>query len=346
MQIKKRAKSARFGKKTAPANEVKEEKKELAVNKEQAVIKEAAVEQSNQTQVSVKSENEEIKAVPAVAGAINGDPKANISEKNIEQIGKEEVHVINEGVQAPVVQNQQSYKEPQVSTIVGQKPVINENVYNDEVQIKEEGSHIQIAQNNNIRNESGVKTEMKQEPEKNENVYVVQTEIKKNMVRYFIIIAVISFLVGLITMAGVSFVLQRKSFELPFGLKKTVNITPSPKPTLKIEPTKTQLINLAEYSIEILNGSELAGAASRLRTALKTEGFEILSTGNADNSEYTDTIISKKKDVKSLYIEKLRKELEKKYILGNDFKTALPEDSEADVIITIGSKIASGSAQN
>ncbi len=99
------------------------------------------------------------------------------------------------------------------------------------------------------------------------------------------------------------------------------------------------------YSIEVINGSEVAGAASRLKSALTTAGFDVLSAGNADKSDYTDTIISVKKKVNSAFLDKLKDNLKETYVLKSDIKVTIPDINEADVIITIGGKVASNSAK-
>jgi hypothetical protein len=271
MQIKKRARSAIFGKKTEPIEEKKEEKKEETVDNEQPVVKKES---------AIIGENMEKKEMTEV---VENDSVAPVSEKTSDQVSQEKEQV-NEEVVQPISQ-------------------VNKEVVN--------------------------------EPPAGDGDYIVQTEVKRNLLHYFILIAVISFLIGLVSMAGISLLLQKTPFELPFITRK-VEITPSPKPTILVEPTKVVVVNLAEYKIEVLNGTEIAGAASKLKTALTTEGFSVISAGNAEKSDYTDTIISAKKKVTSAYLDKLKESLKKTYTIAPDSKTLVPESSEADVIITIG----------
>ncbi|MBU4016082.1 LytR C-terminal domain-containing protein [Patescibacteria group bacterium] len=322
MQIKKRAKSVKFGQKTEKAEVKNEENKDLTVEKQESEVKEPVKEEVVITDKNVAEEkiHEDLKNEAEEAVAV---------EKNGNQIKHEEAQVTQDRHIA--IQNEEVVKESSVSTDGGQEALVNDTSSKDEVKVDEE---IQLK-------EPEINTVIEKEPTVNDdNGYVVQTEIKKNILRYFIVIAIVSFLIGLISMAGISFVLQKKPFVLPFGLNKIVKISPSPKPTVKVEPTKVQEVNPAEYSIEILNGSEIKGGASRLKTALTTAGFDVLSAGNAEKSDYTDTIISAKKSVNAAYIEKLRVELEKSYILDTKTKVLADETSEADVIITIGGKVS------
>lgn len=268
MQIKKRARSVKFGKKI----ESHEKKKEV---KEEAIVKEEK-----------KIEKEEAGMVSIDSGAAN--------EKNNAQTNQKEAQ-IKEEVQAPIIQNQEVVNEPPANAA--------------------------------LKTESPV----------DDNDYIVQTEVKKNLLRYFIVVAVISFLIGLISMAVINFFLSGTNYDIPFIKREVVVATPSPKPTVTVEQTKVIEVDLAEYSIEVLNGSGISGVASELKTALTTDGFKVISAGNADKSDYTNTIISAKKKVSSAYLVKLKENLKKTYILDSDSKAVLAETDEADVIITIGS---------
>lgn len=295
MQIKKRAKSAKFGKKIEPVEEKKEEKKDPTVENKPPVVS-----IPDKEEVIVKEENKGEKQ--AQESAIS-DPEVKAVEEKNDLVNQEEVHVKEE--------------------------VVNESGVEEAIQPVN-------SVNQEVMNETPAKEIAEQRTPESDNAYVVQTEIKKNLLRYFILVAVISFLVGLVSMAAISFFLQKKPFELPFITRK-VEIMPSPVPTITVEPTKVVEVNLAEYNIEVLNGSEIAGEASKLKTELITGGFKVVSIGNAEKSDYRDTIISVKKKVSAAFLEKLKDNLKKTYTLAPDAKTSLPETSEADVVITIGS---------
>lgn len=111
-------------------------------------------------------------------------------------------------------------------------------------------------------------------------------------------------------------------------------VTLSPTPTIMPQPTKA--IDLSKYPIKILNGSGVAGEASRQKTNLEAEGFTVASVGNADNSDHTGTIIQAKKEVDKAYLNKLKSVLEKSFVVGE--VEELSEDSDSNVIIIIGSE--------
>ncbi len=137
------------------------------------------------------------------------------------------------------------------------------------------------------------------------------------------------FIIAIALLAGV-FLYRQGIFK--GGKENKVSVTPSP--TIIPSPTKT--IDLTKYTIEVQNGSEVAGEASRQKTSLESEGFTVSSIGNADKSDYTDTIIKAKKEVDKDYIAKLKNFLESAFTVGDT--QVLSEDSSVPVIVIIGTK--------
>lgn len=107
----------------------------------------------------------------------------------------------------------------------------------------------------------------------------------------------------------------------------------SPTPTIVPEPTKT--VDLAQYEIEIQNGSGISGEASRQKINLEEEGFTVSSIGNADNSDYEDTIIKAKKEVEKAFLNKLKNIFESSFIVKEEI---LPDTASVPVVVIIGSK--------
>ncbi len=143
----------------------------------------------------------------------------------------------------------------------------------------------------------------------------------------FIVLLAIAVITGLY--------LYRQSFTTKNVEKEKVtikNISPAPK-----TPTP-EAIDLTKFTINVLNGSETAGAASGLKSSLESEGFDVPSIGNADASTYEDTVIQAKKEVDKEYLEKLKEFLEKSYVVAK--VQELDEDSQTDVVVIIGSKTA------
>lgn len=110
-------------------------------------------------------------------------------------------------------------------------------------------------------------------------------------------------------------------------------VTLSPTPTITPEPTKA--IDLSKYEIEILNGSEVNGEAGRQKESLEKEGFAISSIGNADNSDYTDTLIQAKKEVDKDFLDKLKTVLESSFTVKEE---ELSEDASVLIVIILGTK--------
>jgi hypothetical protein len=105
-------------------------------------------------------------------------------------------------------------------------------------------------------------------------------------------------------------------------------------PTVTPEPTKA--IDLTKYEIEVLNGSGVDGQASKEKAALEEAGFTISSIGNADNSNYTDTVIKAKADVDKAFIGKLKTTLESSFTVGS--AETLSSDSSVPVVVIIGTQ--------
>lgn len=89
-------------------------------------------------------------------------------------------------------------------------------------------------------------------------------------------------------------------------------------------------IESGSISLEILNGTYVAGAASKLSSELKSKGYEVVSIGNEIN-DYVNTVI-KYKDGKVGVAEKIKSEINYKY------SVVLEKDSgiENDILIIIG----------
>jgi len=137
------------------------------------------------------------------------------------------------------------------------------------------------------------------------------------------------FILAIALLAGI-FIYKQGIFK-----KEKVDVASvTPTPAVTAEPTKA--VDLTKYEIEIQNGSEVSGEASRQKTNLEEEGFKISTIGNADNSDYTDTIIKAKKEVDENFITKLKDFLNNAFTVGET--ETLPEDSSASIVVIIGTK--------
>lgn len=171
---------------------------------------------------------------------------------------------------------------------------------------------------------------------------------KKHLVRYFFIIALIAFLVGIAFFAGTFYAVQKKSFSLPVSLPAGVpgftHAKPTPttapaSPTVAVSPTVAPVtpLEMSTNTIKVLNGSSIPGEAAKVKEQLTTAGFKVISAGNADNQDYQNTQISFKNTVSEGYIDKLKEELSKSFEIGTVSKLPPSAAVDADVTITIGS---------
>lgn len=121
------------------------------------------------------------------------------------------------------------------------------------------------------------------------------------------------------------------------GTASQLEIFVSPT-SAQIEPTKvaSEEVKLDKYPIKVLNGSGIAGEASKVKTILEDAGYTVDSTGNAGNYDYTDTVIQSKKNLEPDYLANLKALLKKTYVLGKD--QVLSASEEGSIVVIVGSK--------
>jgi len=103
-------------------------------------------------------------------------------------------------------------------------------------------------------------------------------------------------------------------------------------------PTPTEIpLDKEAYTIEVQNGSGIAGEGASVGEMLEKDGFKVGDIGNADNSNYEDTIITVNDEVPDSYIDALTKVLEKRGPVGKVKKFATGEDGE--VLVIVGSEL-------
>lgn len=100
-------------------------------------------------------------------------------------------------------------------------------------------------------------------------------------------------------------------------------------------PTSIPTINIDSLKIQVLNGSGVAGEATKVSTLLSQNKFKVANTGNAPNYDFVKTEIQTKDLVSTQIIDLLVESLEKDYT-STVSATKLPESSEYDIIVTTG----------
>ena len=129
----------------------------------------------------------------------------------------------------------------------------------------------------------------------------------------------------------------------PFGMLKgdsQVSVTPTPTPnsfTTEPTPTPTPLsVDKESASIRVLNGSGQAGVAGSAKAFIESKGYKVTAVGNADNFDFTDTIVVLKKSFAD-FADALVADLSSKYSVKVSDEELEASDS-ADIEIIIGIK--------
>lgn len=103
----------------------------------------------------------------------------------------------------------------------------------------------------------------------------------------------------------------------------------------EISPEKiAATLNRTKITISVENGSGQEGVAGKASDFLKGKGYNVSSTTNADNYNYTGVTI-KVKSSTSAYLNILKKDLSEKYTVSNT-SSDLSKDFAADAIVIIG----------
>lgn len=191
-----------------------------------------------------------------------------------------------------------------------------------------------------VEPQSQVSEDVKIEEKKSEfgsfiNENIVPPKRKSNNLAFFIMVVLVTFLIGLLAIGGFYYFSGNKmpDLNLNFSLQKP---TPTAIPTAVPSPT-AKPADLSAYNIKILNGSGKTGEAAKVKSALTAAGFKVGDIGNADASDYTKTTISAKNEVNKDFLQKLTTTLSESYILEEKIEK-LSDVNTSDVIITIGSE--------
>ncbi len=109
--------------------------------------------------------------------------------------------------------------------------------------------------------------------------------------------------------------------------------TPSAKatPSPSVSPTGA---SKSTVSIEVENGSGVAGVAGKMATFLKNQGYTVSGTSNADNFTYQNVTIEVKKSEPNVLSE-LKSSISTGYTLGTA-SASLPTSSSNDAIVIVG----------
>jgi len=126
--------------------------------------------------------------------------------------------------------------------------------------------------------------------------------------------------------------------QIPAAPETAVVPTPQPEveePVSTSPPEPKKEANLSKLSVEVLNGSGVAGAAGRVRDILEKGGFQNIEVGNAGSSAHRDTTVSMKEGIADSVLDVIEKLLDAYTVVSGD---VLDEDGQVDIIITVGAR--------
>ncbi len=172
----------------------------------------------------------------------------------------------------------------------------------------------------------GTSSEPKKEPEK--------PKVNKSL----IIIFAVTLALGALVTGGI--LVQKSALEKRPSPTPTPLIiaSPEPSPSPTPSPSPEPEIVLSEYKIQSLNGTGGKGIAGAVKDLLEAEGFEDVDADNADELDHTQTTVQLKQDTPDAVWNTIERALNSDYDLVKS-KEPLTEDSDYDVIITVGELI-------
>lgn len=113
----------------------------------------------------------------------------------------------------------------------------------------------------------------------------------------------------------------------------TTTVAPTAKPSSNPKDSSTGL-DRSSLSVQVLNGSGVAGVAKKGSDFLSGLGYSIASTGNADNEDFQGVTIQVK-SAKSSFAALLKKDLSTDYTVTSA-TSDLSASSSADALVIIG----------
>ena len=154
-------------------------------------------------------------------------------------------------------------------------------------------------------------------------------------------VLLISFLLGLTLGGGlVGGIFYFRSNVDNLG-EELLSNTATPAPTTgaimeaEEETSAEEEINLADYALQVLNGTGSAGEAGSAADLLTESGFENVDTGNSSTLGFEETVVQAKEGVPQKVLDTIEASLVQ-YVV--EFaEEALDDSSDFDVVITVGS---------
>jgi hypothetical protein len=151
----------------------------------------------------------------------------------------------------------------------------------------------------------------------------------------------LALVIGALIVGGYFFLQSRKTQpeEKPTPTTAPI-VSPEASPSASVEDGKesTQSATeseLAEYAVQVLNGSGISGEAGVVKDLLVEAGFKDVATGNADSYDYTSTEVQVKKDVPNSVFTAIKDALSDYVVTEGN---ALSDNAKYDVVVIVGSE--------
>ncbi|HSX58122.1 MAG TPA: LytR C-terminal domain-containing protein [Candidatus Saccharimonadales bacterium] len=146
-----------------------------------------------------------------------------------------------------------------------------------------------------------------------------------------VILLVLFILFGLFVLLRNNFQKASKPQEKETSQTKAIIVSTKSASTQPVVPPPT--LNKQDYSVVVLNGTNTPHLASGAKDFLTSQGYSVVSTGNADNTNYEQTTLQVKAS-KQAIVADLTSTLKQRYslIVGSN----LEESATSDVIIILG----------
>lgn len=116
----------------------------------------------------------------------------------------------------------------------------------------------------------------------------------------------------------------------------TIAETPAPTSGLAVaSPSAVPTTDYSSFKVSVLNGNGGIGVATAAKTIIEKAGFKVSSVGNADNFNFTNTIIQVKSSVPANVVAALKNALGASYSvkIGDQLDPA----DNFDIVVTVGS---------
>lgn len=140
---------------------------------------------------------------------------------------------------------------------------------------------------------------------------------------------------GLVTGGIFNFIISPKSSG---DQKETSSVTVAQTPAVEVTPEATeapQQVDYSQYTVEVLNGSGVTGAAATVKSLIAGLNFSKIKTGNASVSDQEKTTIKLKESVIPSVFEEIKNLLsDYDVVLGE----SLENSADNDIQITVGTK--------